>query len=191
MKLENEITVLVDLTLDELDSKLRKYDFKIIKEYDIKDIYMLDKKYKNNQNDLELLKHCILIRNEIDNDKNIKLIEYKHKEYNKKGEIVKNKKIYCKVDCIKNVKALLEAIGYEELIRINDHLLIYSNGIDEFFVQFINNKHVYIEIEQNCEHTTKKYKKVDEMKEVISKYKIPIKNNDYYVKKVLIELMEK
>lgn len=191
MKYEKEITVEIDCTLDELDDKLRKYSFEIVGECLIKDIYMLDKNCKNIQDKLELLKHCLLIRNIKTKDEEIRLIEYKNKEYNEKQEIVNEGKVYCKVESIKSAKTLLEAINYEELIRIHDHFIAYSNGTDELSVQIVNNKHIYIEIEEICNYIDKKYKTVDEMKEVISKYNIPIKNNDYYVKKALIELAEK
>ena len=36
----------------------------------------------------------------------------------------------------------------------------------------------------------KKYDSIEEMKKVIVKYNIPIKNNDYFVKKALIELQK-
>ncbi len=191
MKYEKEITVEIDCTLDELDDKLRKYSFEIVGECLIKDIYMLDKNCKNIQDKLELLKHCLLIRNIKTKDEEIRLIEYKNKEYNEKQEIVNEGKVYCKVESIKSAKTLLEAINYEELIRIHDHFIAYSNGTDELSVQIVNNKHIYIEIEEICNYIDKKYETVEEMKKVISKYNIPIKNNDYYVKKALIELAEK
>ena len=56
----------------------------------------------------------------------------------------------------------------------------------EFAVEFVNDKHIYIEIEQN-----NKYLSIDEMKAVFSKYNIPVKGKDFFVKKALIELKER
>lgn len=69
-------------------------------------------------------------------------------------------------------------------------MLVYSNGNDEFVVQIVNNKHLYIEIEEKCNYTDKIYKTIDEMIDVIKKYDIPIKGDNYFVKKAEIELKE-
>ena len=62
MKYENEITVETVCSIQELNNLLEKLEFKVMEEYDVFDIYMLDKNYNNTENKLELLKHCILIR---------------------------------------------------------------------------------------------------------------------------------
>lgn len=191
MKYENEITVETVCSLQELNNLLEKLEFKVMEEYDVFDIYMLDKNYNNTENKLELLKHCILIRDIVGKDEETKKITYKYKEYNEKEEIVKQGKIDCEILDIEEAKKLFEALNYEELIRINDHIIIYSNNIDELAVQVVNNKHIYIEIEEKCNYINKKYNSLDEMKNVISKYKIPIKEENYFVKKAEIELEEK
>ena len=152
---------------------------------------MLDKNYNNTENKLELLKHCILIRDIVGKDEETKKITYKYKEYNEKEEIVKQGKSDCEILDIEEAKNLFEALNYEELIRINDHIIVYSNNIDELAVQVVNNKHIYIEIEEKCNYINKKYNSLGEMKNVVSKYKIPIKEENYFVKKAEIELEEK
>ena len=191
MKYENEITVETVCSLQELNNLLAKLEFKVMEEYDVFDIYMLDKNYNNTENKLELLKHCILIRDIVGKDEETKKITYKYKEYNEKEEIVKQGKIDCEILDIEEAKNLFEALNYEELIRINDHIIVYSNNIDELAVQVVNNKHIYIEIEEKCNYINKKYNSLDEMKNVVSKYKIPIKEENYFVKKAEIELEEK
>ena len=191
MKYENEITVETVCGLQELNNLLEKLEFKAMEEYDVFDIYMLDKNYNNTENKLELLKHCILIRDIVGKDEETKKITYKYKEYNEKEEIVKQGKSDCEILDIEEAKNLFEALNYEELIRINDHIIVYSNNIDELAVQVVNNKHIYIEIEEKCNYINKKYNSLDEMKNVVSKYKIPIKEENYFVKKAEIELEEK
>ncbi len=191
MKYENEITVETVCSIQELNNLLEKLEFKVMEEYDVFDIYMLDKNYNNTENKLELLKHCILIRDIVGKDEETKKITYKYKEYNEKEEIVKQGKSDCEILDIEEAKNLFEALNYEELIRINDHIIVYSNNIDELAVQVVNNKHIYIEIEEKCNYINKKYNSLGEMKNVVSKYKIPIKEENYFVKKAEIELEEK
>lgn len=190
MEYEKEITVEVTCTLDELENKLKKCGFVVLDQYDVNDIYMIDKNFKNEEDSLDLLKHCILIRDIICTDRNIKFITYKYKEYNDKKEIVKESKVNCSIESIDDAKELFQSINYEELIRVNDNLTVYSNNVDEILVQFVNGKHIYIEIEEQCNYIDKKYMDVEEMKEVISKYNIPIKDNNYYAKKAEVELIE-
>ena len=191
MKYEEEITVEVSCSLETLKNILFDSNFKVVEEYDLNDIYMVEHNYINEDNNLELLKHCVLIRNIIEKDKETKLIIYKHKEYNTNGDIIKQGKVSCKIDSIEDAKRLLESINYKELIKINDHLIIVSNGIDELAIQLVNDKHIYIEIEDKCNSIDKEYLNTDEMKDVISKYNIPIVGTNYYVKKAEIELKEK
>ena len=87
------------------------------------------------------------------------------------------------------MKKVLEMINYEEFIKIFDHLTVYVNDEDYLVVQEVNNKHIYIEIEQESNNI--KYNSVEDMKNVFNKYNIPIKNNDYFVKKAEIEINER
>lgn len=190
MLYENEITVEVDTSLENLIKILETHNFKLMEEYDLNDIYMINKDDLNELDYLKLLGKCVLIRHVIEKDKDKKMLTYKYKEYNDLGEITKQGKIKCNIDDIEKAKELFERLNFKELITINDHLLIYSNGIDEFALQSVNNKHLYIEIEDKCNYANRFYSSIDEMKEAINKYSIPIKNDDYFVKKALIELVE-
>ena len=189
MKYDDEITVEITCAFEELESLLNKYKFNVKQEYDINDIYMInadckEKDYK------KILNNCLLIRNIITDTRNKKYITYKYKEYNDKDEIIKQGKADCEVESIDNAKSLLEQINYKKLIEIKDYLIIYANDEDEFAIQLVNNKHIYLEIEKECEFSNKKYKDIESMKNVISKYEIPIKNKNYFVKKAEVEMEE-
>ena len=158
--------------------------------YDLNDIYLINKNDKENDY-LLMLNKCVLIRDIIEKNKETKVLTYKYKEYNNLKEIKKQSKINVYIDDIENMKLLLEKLNFEELIKINDHMLVYANETDELVIQNVNNKHIYIEIEDKCNYANRFYKSIDEMKKVITKYQIPIKNNDYFVKKAEIELNEK
>ena len=190
MNFENEITVLVNSELNDIKEHLSDLGFKVMEEYCVNDIYMINKCYVDNEHSLELLKKCVLIRNVIDESGSKKFLTYKYKEYNDKEEIIKQGKINVKVDSIDNSRRLLEALNFEKLISINDNLTVYSNGVDEIVLQCVNNKHIYIEIEDKCNYIDKKYNSIEEMIDVIKKYNIPIKDDNYFVKKAYIELSE-
>lgn len=190
MKFENEITVEVDIDLSSLIELLEKNKFNLMEVYDLNDIYLINKNDKENDY-LSMLNKCVLIRDIIEKNKETKVLTYKYKEYNNLKEIKKQSKINVYIDNVENMKLLLEKLNFEELIRINDHMLVYANDTDELVIQNVNNKHIYIEIEDKCNYANKFYKSIEEMKKVITKYAIPIKNNEYFVKKAEIELNEK
>ena len=189
MNNENEITVEVDTSLDELIKILKSKGFKQREEFDYNDIYLIN---KNDREDdyLSMLNKCIIIRNIIEKKKDTKFLDYKHKEYNDNKEIIKQEQVKVEIDNIDNSKLLFEQLGFEELIRINDHMYVFATDKDEFVVQSVNNKHIYIEIEDECRYANRFYNSIDEMKSVIIDNSIPFKNNDFFVKKAEIELKE-
>lgn len=189
MDFEKEITVEVDCTLDELIRIIENKGFKLKETYDLKDIYLINKN-EGRSDYLKMLSNCVLIRDIIEENKETKMLTYKYKKYNDKKEIIKQGKVNVKIDDIENSKLLFENLGFEELIRINDHMLVYATDKDEFVIQSVNNKHIYIEIEDKCNYANRFYNSVDEMKSVIINNNIPIKNNNFFVKKAEIELQE-
>lgn len=148
---------------------------------------------KNNKEKdyLKMLSKCVLIRHFIKDNKERKILTYKYKEFNDAKEIVNQGMVDVNIDDIDNMKLLLKQLEFEELIRIKDNLYIYASDTDELAIQFVNDKHLYIEIEDCCNRINKIYNSIDEMKDVIKKCSIPIKNENYFVKKVEIELQEK
>ena len=189
MDFEKEITVEVDCTLEELIRIIENKGFKLKETYDLNDIYLINKNEKRSDY-LTMLSNCVLIRDIIEENKETKMLTYKYKKYNDKKEIIKQGKVNVKIDDIENSKLLFENLGFEELIRINAHMLVYATDKDEFVIQSVNNKHIYIEIEDKCNYANRFYNSVDEMKSVIINNNIPIKNNNFFVKKAEIELQE-
>ena len=189
MNYEKEITVEVDTTLDNLINILESKEFKLKEEYDLNDIYLIKKKKKKGDY-LSMLNKCILIRDIIEKNNETKILTYKYKEYNEKKEITKQGKVQVKIDDIDNSKLLFENLDFEELLRINDHMLVYATDKDELVIQNVNGKHIYIEIEDKCNYADRFYNSIDEMKAVIIDNTIPIKGNNFFVKKAEIELQE-
>ena len=189
MNYENEITVEVNTTLEDLISILENNGFKLKEIYDLNDTYLINKVDKKGDY-LSMLSKCILIRHIIEENKETKMLTYKYKEYNENKEITKQGKINVKIDDIDNSKLLFEKLNFEELIKIKDHMLVYATDKDELVIQNVNSKYIYIEIEDKCNYADRFYNSIDEMKAVIIDNTIPIKDNNFFVKKAEIELQE-
>lgn len=189
MKYENEVTVIITESKNELISKLTNNNFKLNEEYIVNDIYFSkdDKIIKNE----EFIKNCLLVREIITKDKIIRKITHKYKEIDENGNIIKNGKLDCIVNDKDEAINLLLSLGYSEIVTLNDKISVYSNEDDELMIQEVNDKYLYVEIEENCEYINKKYEDIEEMKNVFNKYDICIKENEYFVKKILIALNDK
>lgn len=189
MKYENEITVQVTCNYEELHSLLIKQGFKIIEKYTIIDEYLISKDYDlKNKNYLDILKECVIVRY-IENE--VKELLYKYKEYNNNGDILKQAKVSCKVNDIKEASNFMKTIGYKELIHIQNNSVVYTNDKIEFAVQLVNDKYIFIELEDKSEYLNKTYSSIEEMKEEINLYNLPIVKDKYFAKKAAIILEDK
>ena len=189
MKYENEITVQVTCNYEELHSLLIKQGFKIIEKYTIIDEYLISKDYDlKNKNSLDILKECVIVRY-IENT--LKELLYKYKEYSNNGDILKQAKVSCKVNDIKEASNFMKTIGYKELIHIKNNSVVYTNDKIEFSVQLVNDKYIFIELEDKSEYLNKTYSSIEEMKEEINLYNLPIVKDKYFAKKAAIILEDK
>ena len=74
-----EITVSVNSDYETLEKELKKNGFKIMEEYQLNDVYMLDEKTDLSKlSNLDILQQCVLVR-EIVGIK--KVLLYKYKKY--------------------------------------------------------------------------------------------------------------
>ena len=183
MKLENEITVEVLETKENVIKSISSNGFKLLKEYDINDIYLVKKEFENCKNYNELLNNSILIRDISEKPNTRKLITYKQKHIDDNGNILNQINANVEINNIDDAYNMLKLIGYMDLMKISDHISVYQkNNGDELALQFVNDR-IYIEIEEKCEHTGKRYESLDYMKSIIKNLNLPIKNNNYYAKK--------
>ena len=188
MKYENEITVQVTCNYEELHSLLIKQGFKIIEKYTIIDEYLISKDYDlKNKNYLDILKECVIVRY-IENT--LKELLYKYKEYSNNGDIIKQAKVSCKVNDIKEASNFMKTIGYKELIHIQNNSVVYANDKIEFAVQLVNDKYIFIELEERSEHVKTVFSNIEDMKKVIDSLNIPMVKNNYFAKKAVIVLEE-
>ena len=100
MNIENEITVEVNISLNELIKLVENNGFILKKKTNMNDIYMINKSDKNNDF-LLMLNKCILLRSIKEQDNEFNMITYKYKEYNENKEIIKQTKTNCIVEDIK------------------------------------------------------------------------------------------
>lgn len=185
MKMEKEITVLVTSNYDVLKKKLKDKKFCIKEEYEMNDIYMIHNNIDlNSLSKLEILQKCILVR-EIFNIK--KVLLYKYKKYDNNGDIIEQGKVECPIENIEKGINFIKSIDYRELFKIYDKCIVFANEKTELVVQLVNDKYIFIEMEDKCEYIDREYKDIDEMIEDLNSYNLPIDKNSYFVKKA--ELM--
>lgn len=186
MKMETEITVLVNSSYKTLRNELEKYNFKIVDEYELNDIYMINKNIDLNKlSNLEILKKCILVRDIVDIKK---VLLYKYKKYSDNGDILEQGKVECPIIDVDKAVNFMESIDYKVLFKIYDKCIVFTNGSTELVVQLVNDEYIFIEMEAECSNIDKVYKDIDELKEDINRYNLPIDKSNYFVKKAEIEL---
>lgn len=189
MKYEDEITVIVNDRYEELIDKILNRGFKKIDDYMIYDKYMLykDIDIKSNISDMDILKiisNCVLIRS-IDDRKHF--ITYKYKEYDNDCNIIRQGKCDCKIDNPLEGMELVKCLGYDrELIRIDDHIVVYEKDGLELAIEYVNDKYLYIEVEAN-----EKYNTVMKMKDALEELGIGYDRSNYFQKKALIIYKDK
>ena len=189
MKIENEITVLVTSTMEELHNKLINSGFSMKDKYITNDIYMINKDIDITKlSTLDILKKCAIVR-EITGIK--KVLLYKHKEYNDNGDIIFNAKTECPIEDISNAVEFMKAINYQVLMEIHDKCTEYASSEIELIVQDVNNEYLFFEAEDELRYTNKKFSSIDEIKKTINKYDLPFKKDNYFVKKAEIILNKK
>lgn len=188
MVMETEITVLVKSDYEVLKRELEKNEFQIKEKYELKDVYMIDKDIDLSKlSKLEILKKCILVRDIVNIKKELL---YKYKKYDVNGDILEQGKVECPVIDIKKAIGFMESINYKKLFNIYDRCIVYANKETELVVQLVNDKYIFIEMEYECEHIKRKYNSVEELKNDINRYNLPIDNSNYFVKKAELILSE-
>ena len=179
IKQENEITIRILCSKEELIKHLEEKGLKKGRKFRLDDHYLIPKKLKVEELTVrEILSKAVIIRN-IDNDgKKVNKITFKKKNINEKGEIVSQTATSFEViDYIEGIK-LFEELGYYEIMNIIENDIIYYNDKIELAIKDIYNGDLLIEIETNKNITT-----IEELKKIIGKLEIPFEKENYFVKK--------
>lgn len=184
MEIDNEITVLVKTDYDALQKELYEKDFKIEEEYLVNDVYMLDERVDiSNMSYLDILKNCILVRDIVGFEKQLL---YKYKKYNNNGDILEKGKVKCPIEDINKAIKFMEAILYKKIFTISDNCIVYKNNKNKLAIELVNDKYICIEMESNENDN----KNIDELKQDLLSYNLPIDETNFFVKKAQIELKE-
>ena len=188
MQLETEITVLVTVDYETLEKELKQNNFVKKEEYTVNDLYMIDNKIDiSNMNNLDILKKCILVRNI---EGFVKELLYKYKKYDDNGDILEQGKVRCPITNIPKAIQFMKAINYKELFKVHNKCIVYANSKSELIVQLVNDKYIFIEMENKCEFIDRVYNNVDELKEDICSYNLSIDKSNFFVKKAEMILNE-
>ncbi len=186
VKMDNEITVRVICSDEDLLKQLREKGFKEGRKFTLDDYYFVPKNIDISKLSVrEILSKAIIIRYIVDSGKVLQTISFKIKDINEAGEIVNQKAINCNIYSIEEAKKLFEAIGYYEIINIKESDIIYYQNDFELAIKFIKNSNTLIEIE-----TDSKYDTIDKLINKVKEIKLPIEENNYFVKKVEEELIK-
>ena len=185
-KEENEITVRVICSDEDLINKLKDEGFNEGRNFTLDDYYLIPNNLDlNNLSIREILSKAVIIRYIIDNGEVIQKITFKIKDINEDGEIIRQKSINCSVFDINEAKNLLKAIGYSEIMNIKEKDIVYYKNNFELVIKFIENSNTLIEIETNSEFNT-----IEQVKDKSKEIKLPIETNTYFVKKAEEELIK-
>ena len=97
-------------------------------------------------------------------------------------------KVECPITDTSKAIDFMNSINYEILFQIHDKCKVFSNKESELVVQLVNDKYIFIEMESECRHIDRHYKSIDELKDDINRYNLPIDTTSFFVKKAEIIL---
>ena len=179
IKQENEITIRILCSKEELIKYLEEKGLKKGRIFRLDDHYLIPKTLKLEELTVrEILSKAVIVRI-IDNDgKIVNKITFKKKNINEKGEIVSQTTTSCEViDYTEGIR-LFEELGYYEIMNIIEDDIIYYNDNIELAIKDIYNGDILIETETN-----NNIKTIEELKEIIESLEILFEKDNYFVKK--------
>ena len=192
--MSNEITVSINCSLQEIYNLLENKGFSIVDKYNMEDIYYIQKDIDIKKQAIEqILKNYVLIRkvtqfipdNFVDSYNVNKLI-FKSKEIASDGSIIRQDKKDCIIKYIYEGIEFIEALGYKELMTIKEKAIVYGKDDLQLVIKDVENSENLIEIE--TKENNEKLDTIDKLKNIVRELQIPIKANNYFVKKAEIEL---
>ena len=186
IKEENEITVKVICSKNELLKSLVDKGFKEGRTFSLDDYYFIPNNLDiENMTTRDIVSKSVIIRYIVNERKIRQVITFKIKDINDNDDIINQQAINCDIYNIEEAKKLFETIGYHEIMNIKENDIVYSKNGLELALKFINNGEILIEIETepNTEWDT-----VEKLKNIISTLELPIEKDKYFVKKAENEL---
>lgn len=184
VKDENEITIKVTCSNDELIKHLTNKGFNEGRKFTLDDYYLVTKDINIEKlTTREILAKAVIIRYIVDDGKIIQKITFKKKNINEKGEILSQKATNCDILDFRAGINLFNELGYYEIMNIKESNVIYFKDKLELAIKFIENSNTLIEIE-----TGENFKTINELKKLVIDLEIPIEKDNFFVKKAEDEL---
>ena len=186
VKEENEITVKVECSKENLLKCLKENGFSKGRIFSLDDYYFVPKSLDvENMDTREIIAKAIIIRYINHEGKISQKITFKIKEFDDNGDITNQKAINCEIYDINEAKRLFETLGYYQIMNIKENDEIYSKNGFELAIKYIEKGDILIEVEteENTDWDT-----IDKIKNIFLKINIPIKKNEYFIKKAEVEL---
>ena len=185
-KNSNEITVKIKGDINEFYSDIKNKGFKNIDHFNLDDTYFIPKDLKlENMTTREILSKAVLIRQVTYDYKIVKLITFKNKEFDDKGNILNQQNIECNILDLNEAKKLLDAMGYKEIMRIVENDLVFRKDDVQFAVKDIVNGDKLIEMELGFNESFDTLKQIEEK---LKELDLPVYTDNFFVKKAEIEL---
>lgn len=187
--MSNEITVKLKCSIEELRKLLELNEFKLVQKYLLNDTYFIPREIRiEDMTPREILSKAVLIRNitELMPERKVVKLTFKSKTIDSKGIILKQSKTECELTDAIDGKKFLQAIGYTELMNINEIGTEYEKEQLKISIKDIQDGDPLIEVETVEENT--ELNTIEKIKQKISELQIPIDTNDYFIKKAEIEL---
>lgn len=185
---QNEITVKINCTLDELHNILLDKGFSISKSFNMKDTYFIPTSlHTENLSSREILKSAILIRDLTwpSENKTLALLTHKQKEFDEFGNITFQKSTNCKVFDVVETENFIKCLNYKILMKLEETTNVYKKGNLELAVKDIKDGDNLIEVEATNEE---EMNSVEKLINSINKLNIPIDTSNYFVKKAELAL---
>lgn len=178
----NEITVKVNGSFDKVIEILVNKGFEISDKFSLEDSYFIPKNIDVNKMSIrEILSNAVIVR-EVGRDK---VLVFKKKEIDNKGNILKQEKIECNILNIDDAKRFMEAIGYKELMEIDEDDICYSKDGLGLVLKNVRNGDNLIEVETIEEEGLST---AEDLKEKVLELRLPIDRSNFFVKKAEEEL---
>ena len=187
--MSNEITVKLNVSIQEFCKMLENKNFTMSKKYSLNDTYfVLDNLDLQKMTCRDILKKTILIRiitNSIAKE-TVTKFTIKDKQIDADGRILSQSKIDCEILNAKDGRKFLEKLGYYEILNIKENNIVYKNDNLEIAIKDIENGDNLLEIE--TVESDPELDTIDKLIKKLDNVELPIDSSNYFVKKAEIEL---
>lgn len=179
-----EITVKVDLNLNDLLSFLKKNNFVFHQSFRCIDSFLIKEEDLEKKLTYHDLNKCLIFRELLFRDKTLKYIVIKNKKYDDNGNIVESNQENIPIDNLLEKKKEYLKSGYKELIKMDDYCYTFSKDRHEFIVEHIVALGTFIEFEnRNFYSEVSNGKTIDDLIKLFDSFKIKYDNSNYFCKK--------